>query len=240
MLTFSQLVTQQNAVLFQELSAQVRIELAPSDDEYWGEITENGKATIYYASDPSPVAAFTHELLHIKYRLLGYQPRVVIKYEVERENDAHFLDLLTDYAPNQLMHHKIFPEFTAMGFQPGEFLAAGDLANCERVFEEDIPLLKRTYKRTGKKLDARAIIFPYLFLKSPHSNSQRSQMALRVLRNISDRFYDLEKLINGWCQEDHPDYRLCFARLFCLCGFPNVWLALSENDVVRARDCASF
>ena len=69
--TIEQLIDDRNRPLYDEIAAQMRLELReePIPEEGWGSQYRANESLgiVFHAPTPYPQACFTHELLHIKY-----------------------------------------------------------------------------------------------------------------------------------------------------------------------------
>ena len=111
-----------NICLLNEL-AGIQLNYECCDDNSWGSDMKNNVATISYCDCASPASALTHELLHIKLQFNGYRR---IRIGVSNLNTGELFIRLMTCLDNNLQHHKMYPEFVALGYNPLEFYCDSD------------------------------------------------------------------------------------------------------------------
>lgn len=237
--TLDDLLDERNRQLYGDLAAQIPIELHASDDQYWGETTVDGRATILCAPSVYPKSCFTHELLHVRFNLRGMaRPGAVVEAasDAERVENEEFVRSLLPYAYNQLIHHKMFPEFIERGFPAHEFLHEADHA-ATRSASEDVARLRELRKSFPHGIPVRLYILPYLLARSPHDSSTEAQRILKDIRNLSDgSYYSVNELVNKLRSDPVPNISWYLARLFLLCEMSDVGIGPDEQHLVWARD----
>lgn len=240
--TLADLVNDRNRQLYEDLAARVAIELHPSQDSLWGEIMEDGVASISYVPSSYPVSCFTHELLHVHFDLLGME-RPAVRIDgmsaTQQREDDEFVRGVFPYFYNQLIHQKMYPLFITMGFPAEEFLGESDSENLRRVLA-NVSTLKKLRKQSGRDTPFRAFILPYLVAKSPHDKTAKTERMRKDLRNLSGgASYIVDDLIQKLVADRAPNMSWYLARLFYLCELPNVALGRDQLHLTWAKDTAS-
>jgi hypothetical protein len=239
--TIDDLLDHRNRALYQEVAGQVPVSLRDSEDEYWGAILKDGVAHISCAPSAKPVSGFTHELLHIKRDLAGMKrPGYQIEAASQQEYDKidAFTEGLLVYAYNQMIHHKMFPEFAALGFPAGEFLHEADDLEGKKQVQKDLASLRLRKTDFPHGIPVGLYIYPYLYLRSPHDNGADCQKMLKEIRNMSGgSFYAVGEFFKKWLADPNPDVRRYVARLFYLCDVKDIGFGPSEDKLIWARDC---
>jgi len=237
------LLDDRNRQLYEELAPQVPIELHPSDNSSWGEILQEGAALISYAPSSYPISCFTHELLHVHFDLLGMERPEAFEIEVatkqQLNDELERLHVRLSYLYNQLIHQKMYPLFVAMGFPAAEFLGESDAEGMRSVLE-DVIALKDLSKRERRHLTVSEFIWPYIVAKSPHDSSPETERMRKDIRNLSGgASYIVDDLIRRLVADPAPNMSWYLARLFYLCGMPDVAIGRDQQHLIWARDTAS-
>jgi hypothetical protein len=233
------LVDGRNRALYDEVSRNVPVVLEMSDDDGWGAIIKDGNGHVCYSATLHPISSFTHELLHLKcdYSGMGRPGFMVKSPPQDPDNLYREIKEQLSYIYNQLIHHKIFQEFTALGFPPDEFLADVDKEEASNCGKRDIPELVEWHKKNRRDIPCRLFIYPYLFLHSPNHTSEESQTLLKKLRNISDQnFYKMNKLIDRLKEDKTPDMRKYLLQVFMYCDRPEIGFGYDENQILWASE----
>lgn len=237
------LMDARNEALYQQITQQVTITFVKSDDNYWGEKTEGNQVTVEWADSPHPIACFTHELLHVRHNLAGRRkPDMYLdgefSSEAEKQATGSKYAQMKNFLYNSLIHHRMFPEFIALGFPAEQFLADADATDFKRV-ENKIKELEYLKKQSRKDTTINVLLFPFFAVNSPESAALPGTEALnKRLRNLnSAAFYTLRKLLDQWKNHADMDVRRPIARLFYLCGELRAGVAYDDN-VIMAGDTA--
>jgi hypothetical protein len=101
--------------LLERLQERCKIEYCLSRTGMWYFDLDN--EIIGCADTPNPGAALAHELLHGQMKLRGCRSLYYIVPRTEPGLALNFRNCLN----NELQHHKMYPEFIALGFQGDEF-----------------------------------------------------------------------------------------------------------------------
>jgi len=241
--SLADLLDDRNRQLYEDLAAKVQIELRPSEDSFWREIMKDGVALISHAPSSYPISCFTHELLHVHFDLLGMEHPSA--YEIEAQTKKEIRDteeLVREWLPswyNQLIHQKMYPLFIAMGFPSAEFLDESD-AEFFNTVAEHVEILKEKRRKTGRAIPVKLYVLQYLFAKSPHDHSEKTERIRKDLRNLSGgTSYQLDNLIKTLVADPEPNMSWYLVRLFYLCGMPDVAIGRDHQHLIWARDTAS-
>ena len=244
--TIEQLIDDRNRPLYDEIAAQMRLELReePIPEEGWGSQYRANESLgiVFHAPTPYPQACFTHELLHIKYEASGYRRPIhavsAPQGTVTQEELNGYRDWVGDffvYIYNQLMHHRMYPNFIRMGFPPKEFFRdePGRLDRLATRLEE----LKEEQRQYPEDLNAEYFARIYFALRSPHEDNARIEPLLAQLRSICEGLYDtLDAFLARWRDDANPDVSRYLATFFALLGHQNVGFGHELPSMIWARD----
>lgn len=215
----SDLISEYNEELYQEISEQIPIELVKGVGSWSAYIDrDNDKAIITYSKSEVPDACFAHELLHIKLELNGLKdPFVRSNEEKVTWSDIRFFI-------NQLAHHRMYSEFLEMGFTEDEFLNDNDQKETLRLLKRDIPMLEKLHKSSGNLLFGFAVLYPYMVCISPNEDSETVKEYLQRLKNISEPEFiqKAEAIIESWNTSVQMDYCLTLAKIFKIGNYPRI------------------
>ena len=227
---FSDLVTEYNEDLHNEIKAKINIRLVKNFKDGWSAFIENNEAIITYKKTDYPDACYAHELLHIKYELNGLVAPMI-------KDDEGVIDIMP-LIFNQLCHHKFYQEFYDMGFNEDEFLNDNDATEIQYLAKRDIKLLEDTFSDSGIIQGSTALLLPYIMLKSPHDNTESTKGFIERFKRIGDNnfFSTIDTILSDWRNENTLDSSLTFARIFKACNRPRVGFCISgkEEDVIVA------
>ena len=113
------LITDENRALYQQVSSHLPVQLKKSDDGVWHSNLESKRILISHSKTNHLQAAFTHELLHIETQLKGYR-RLRAGVSLNRSIQEQ-LPFLCEAIDSEFQHHKMYPRFIELGYQPHEF-----------------------------------------------------------------------------------------------------------------------
>jgi hypothetical protein len=244
--TIEQLIDDRNRALHDEVAAQVRIELReePEPEEGWGSQyrAKESCGIIFHAPTPYPQACFAHELLHIKYEANGYRrPMHAVSAPVgsmSQDDLNGYRDWVGDFfvfVYNQLMHHKMYPDFIALGYPPNEFFR-DEPGRLDRLAAR-LADLKEEQRRSPNDLNAEYFAKLFFALKNPHEDNARIQGMLAELRSISVGLYNtLESYLSQWKSDSKPDVSRYLAVFFAVLQQPNVGFGHDGAITIWARD----
>ena len=118
------LITDENRALYQQVSSHLPVQLKKSDDGVWHSNLESKRILISHSKTNRLQAAFTHELLHIETQLKGYR-RLRAGVSLNRSIQEQ-LPFLCEAIDSEFQHHKMYPRFIELGYQPNEFYQDSD------------------------------------------------------------------------------------------------------------------
>lgn len=224
------ILSEYNEDLYNEVSLMIDLVLEKNMRTGWSAKIRDGRAIITYNKADSPDACFAHELLHIKYELMG----LVIPYVKDNEGIHDIMPFIF----NQLCHHKFYADFYEMGFSEDEFLNDKDKDEVISLISRDFGLLKDIYEKNGIIPNSVALLLPYIVLKSPHDQSESTQHYISELKSYGsvDFFNEVDEILEEWRVSDTLDSSLTFAKLFKVCNMPKVGFCLSgmDDDIIIA------
>ncbi len=117
-----------------EVQAKYELGIKIVDKTEWSSTVDGQKATIEVADTDRPMAAFAHELLHLRLSARGY--RHILGNGNRDEAKRILVSYVLSALDNELQHHRMFPEFIAHGFDEAEFYADSDDTAIEAVLGE--------------------------------------------------------------------------------------------------------
>jgi hypothetical protein len=243
--SIADLVDDRNRALYESVAARATLILTASTDNSWGAVLKGTVASISCAPTRHPVASFTHELLHIRYDLDGMScPGCLPRAATEQL--AKLTERIQGNAPffyNQLMHHRFFPEFSAMGFPANEFLNDQDSAgpkDGEPDPAKNLKTLQGLHRESGCTLPLRLVILPYLFFANPHVDPGERKARFKDFKKIAGNdVYHLSHLFRRLVHDPKPDMRWYLARLFYLCDMIDVGVGYHETALVWSSRCTT-
>lgn len=226
--TIPDLLSEYNEALYEEVAAQIPVELLPQPGTWSAHISESNIAIIGYSRSVHPDACFAHELLHIKAELAGMRDPYV------QSEDPSVTAPTLRFLINQLAHHKIYPEFYDLGFDAKEFLHDSDYEQARHTLRRDVPLIESVHRQSGELLDGFAVLFPYLVCVSPNETSSDMQAfkARIVLVTKPEFIQKVDTILSDWVSSPSLDYCLPLAQLLKACHKMDVRLA-PANDLTK-------
>jgi hypothetical protein len=234
--TIDSLVDNRNQALYTEITAQLPLQLEPSTIPYWGSQFGQESATIFMVPTEHPVASFTHELLHLKLRLDGLvRPTAFTARQLEMDTVNFFY--------NELAHHKMFPLFLGMGFQPNEFYSQLDAAQSHDLLAIDLARLRMRRRAERSLLTGLDVARPYMLIYAPAELRASMVRYAQQLDELADRRFlrMLDDTLIEWIETDTLDMRRTLARIYHACGITDVGFGFDSEggDLVLAREVAA-
>lgn len=105
------------AALAGTVRSQLKIRYVPTESG-WAAAIKGRSVEIGYSESPYPVSCLAHELLHARLQLNGYRRiKVYFTGHGSHTNFKRFADALD----NELQHHRMFPDYLALGLPPEQF-----------------------------------------------------------------------------------------------------------------------
>lgn len=120
------------AELYQEINEYSVIEICASPDSYWGSSTDSSGTSVFVACTIYPAESMFHELLHAKIKIQGYTQYLTFLRTV----DGNSAKVLGEALDNELQHHRMFPLFIDVGFDPERFYHDADTNSYSRIRRE--------------------------------------------------------------------------------------------------------
>jgi hypothetical protein len=222
----NQLLDERNQTLYQQVAGRLNVRLEPSDDSGWGCKQENHDGIIYCSKSNCPIACFTHELLHLKFESNG------MGRPYHKTDNSEFPTDAIGFFHNQLVHHKIYPPFIALGFKSQEFLNDDDAKGMTRILKRDLSTFESLYKKGRKPLTGLMIAMPFFSINSPHDQNdtiKKFEQRLKAIANPND-LSDLEKILRDWKQSENPNCSRPLACIFKVAGYPRVGFSVTGTD----------
>jgi hypothetical protein len=198
--------------LLDGLEKRCKIEYCLSPGNWYFDLCEN---KIGCADTPNPGAALAHELLHLEMKLRGCRSL----YYIVPQGDPGFELTFQDCLNNELQHHKMYPEFIALGFQGDEF------------YGNEEP---RT-PNTGQPIIDIAI--RYFSAIAPGGRlpvEQRTAGENRILQEENGRHQDgllkIRKAVEDWKSSSHYDIESTVRRIWKAIEKRPAWFGYLESD----------
>jgi hypothetical protein len=206
-----QMLDGRNNALYEEVNAAAPVQLVASTNGEWGGVLNAGGETskVETIPDNHPGPAFAHELLHIKLELAGLvKPSVIVNCPGQYEG------LVLQFC-NDLAHHKMYPLFTAMGYEAGEFLGSAD-DGVQEFIDGVLGDLKNLKKAEGSKLKV-LLLAVYLAINNPHDTKPANREKLIAVVG-QQTVADLDQVLNEWKEGNPADFSPYLARMLRICG----------------------
>jgi len=202
----------------------VRLERS-ADDDGWGSCVDaNGEAVVTCSRTDHPQACLAHELLHFDLQMKGY--RRVLCGRPRWQSDAIPMRLIAAL-DNEVQHHKMFPNFRALGFPAQQFYNDDDkstLSLLEQVFSDFLP-------------KAEDIVVDFLTVIAPGGSFPR-----KMRESFKNRMYDawdgqfrsmfkkVEAIIFDWASGNSRDSQQIFTDvLTTIKPDLNMWLGYNDK-----------
>lgn len=190
------LISEKNKELFDRVNKNFPVELVATTDTTWGSNLEDSKTVISYCDTQYPEECFTHELLHIDTQMKGYK-RLRVGFSAWDTSD--YFGKLMSAIDNELQHHKMFPDFLAMGYEKEKFYIDSDTET-------------ETYLRsylTKKTIEFRPTFLRYLTLIAPggHIDDTARQELKKNFKSLNGNSYrayfdHIDKQFDDWAKEN--------------------------------------
>ncbi len=165
--------------LWEEVSDRLTVKEEVRNSKHWECAMSNpGVAVITTCPTGHPVESLAHELLHLKVQLHGYRrPRLIVW---PMDTDSYGTRLLTMF-DNEFQHHRMFPEFLALGLDQAWFYSDDD--------KDTLRYLKKVLRQ--KPDDFRQILCDYMTLVAPGgslTDAQRDGLGMEFHRISNGQF----------------------------------------------------
>lgn len=122
-----------NTKLYESIKSKYIFNFKKSSNDFWGSDLKEGKVFIGHSKTAYPIASFTHELLHIDTQMKGYR-RIRGGICLDKTVNQWLERILTSI-DNEFQHHKMFLEFSKLGFKKEEFYHDNDSKIIDRLEE---------------------------------------------------------------------------------------------------------
>lgn len=115
---------EQNKALLAKVRDEYTVAFEIHDKPYSGIYTINNSATIYLNSKDITNATIAHELLHLWFKTLGgfTSNHIYLACVNLPKQSKIFSKELCDHIGNCMEHHKFYPKFLEMGYNPKDFI----------------------------------------------------------------------------------------------------------------------
>lgn len=221
------IIDDRNRNLRAEIEAILPLDLIPSTTKGWTSKITNGRGELGYFDTAYPHASCTHELLHFKLEAIAG-----VQHPYSKSNHGDVTEAVS-YLYNQLSHHKMFPEFIALGFHSDQFLADSDKAEVRKRLPPDLRTFEKAHKAMGTRPDAFAFafMFPYLLVSSPNDRSAETLQYRKRLRRLVMRSHweMFDRILAEWTVASYFDIRRPIAQLFKLANMPETELTYNPD-----------
>ncbi|WP_243312297.1 hypothetical protein [Fundidesulfovibrio agrisoli] len=225
MYEISELIDDKNTQLYKDIAAQFIVSLEHSLNDHWYASLKNEKVAIGVNSTNHPQACFSHELLHIKLRMMGYKTPMFDPGVNEKEHVEGLIGFFDDF----LQHLKIYSQFTGLGYDGNVFLTEADGVHIKKT-SRDVERFKKMVAKGEMPKNHSALILPLIVVKTPPQTEHtlRIEEKLKLLMS-QETMAKIDKIIDDWAGDATLDPIEYFAELFRLMGMKGVKLAHSKD-----------
>ncbi|MGD1020581.1 MAG: hypothetical protein ABSA12_14805 [Verrucomicrobiia bacterium] len=199
--------------LLDRLEKQCKIEYCLSRTGIW--YFDLDLEVIGCADTPNPGAALAHELLHLEMKVRGCRSLYYIVPKTEPGLALNFRNCLN----NELQHHKMYPEFIALGFQGDEFYGSE---------EPDTP-------NTGEPaIDIAIMYFSAIAPGGSLPEEQRRVDEDRILQEGNGQYRDgllkIREAVEDWKNSSNYDIEPTVRRIWRAIEKSSAWFGYLESD----------
>ena len=225
--TIDQLLDGRNNALFEEVNAAAPVQLVPSTNGEWGGVLNASGHTskVETIPDDHPGPAFAHELLHIKLEIAGLvKPSVLLNCPGQYEGSV--LQFCNDLA-----HHKMYPLFTAMGYDADEFLGSAD-DGVQGFIDRALGDLKKLKKAESSTLKV-LLLGVYFGINNPHDTKAANRENLIAVVG-QQTVAELDQVLNEWKEGNPMDFSPYLALMLRICGITGWGFGKDQQHVHTA------
>ena len=211
--------------LLREVSEIYKIKFHRELSDTWTSQVEGNELHVGYVKTSAPGGALAHELLHGWVQHRGYKRLIIAVSAIDQ---TRRFGRLLECLDNELQHHKMYPRFKALGFNPTEFYCDSDDGASKYLHS----VLERPEREL---LD---IIPDYLTAIAPGGGLTEAERAGfdSAFRCISDGRHasalgEIHDAVAEWATSDDFDVRPIVARILHQLANPcDTWIGHSEID----------
>lgn len=231
------LLDDRNRLLYEELSQRVTFTFENAPGTAWGVRydAERELAEMICSVCADPIAAFTHELLHVRFEINGYlKPEQAFK--VANDTYRHRVNAFRSTAYNALMHVKMYPDFLALGFTPEQFfLERNPPSQLQQLVKECKTDIDECGSARERKLIAtESFIRSFFMLSAPSIEAAQCLKSLKRLDPVA--FDHLSQYLSGWLTAEPGALCWHLARLFYMCGHYDVGIGYKGTPPIWAAN----
>ena len=185
-----------------DVEAKYELSIRIVDDTEWWSSVDGQKAVIAMTATARPMAAFAHELLHLRLSARGYRHILGSANHEPAKNQV--ISGLLSALDNELQHHRMFPAFLSAGFSAREFYADSDDISYEAI--------QRQIGTFSSNTSAACALYAYLPLIAPGGGwptDMRDSVVDDLTRSVSaqvwQRLQAVKVAIDAWAGSDELD-----------------------------------
>lgn len=220
------LIEDRNRELYDRIRKHYKVNLKKSLTESWGSNIEKNVVIISHSPTDHPVAAFTHELLHIETQLEGYK-RIRAGVSLNTETQSN-LPRLVDCIDNEFQHHKkMYDKFVSLGFSADEFYNDMDT--------KTISYLENVLSNVGNSFILLSV--DYLTLIAPggiiHNDKMEELKQLFCNYNngmFSERFSIIDRIISDWVADKNYNAEKYIIQFFQNLDAGQTWITYDADS----------
>ena len=211
--------------LLKEVESHFKISYHRSDDKCWGSnVTAGGVAEIHYQKTKHPGASLAHELLHLLVQHRGYRR---VRGGISATLGHAVIENLIECFDNELQHHKMYPEFSRMGFLPDEFYADDDVGTAEHL---QMALSSNPTSVLELVRDYFTLIAPGGCLKDTQRQGFQSEFLTLGQGRFAAQFQAIRSAMDGWATCGTYNAEPTLRQIFLTLENPSqVWLWYSTD-----------
>jgi len=222
---YDRFINDKNKDLISFVKTKYHVRVKKSNRDSWTSEIKGKQVIIGALECNHPYAAFAHELLHVKYQIMGYKK---LKFGISEFDKTDYFKTLMEALDNELQHHIMYDEFIKLGFKPEEFYHDNDYKNKSSI---EIYL-------NGNEHDLKSSLLMFLTIIAPggcFSNKEQSDF-LNKLKDLEkgihkQLFQDSEQLFHTWSKSTDYDYKEILTNLFLKLPNGNItWLGHGDKS----------
>jgi hypothetical protein len=212
--------------LYQEIEANTPIVLREVAGVSWSSTTQNGQTIIEVGSARNPAAALYHELLHAFLKINGY--RQYNQVAIIRDNCLELKGIL-EAIDNELQHHRMYVQFTKVGFKPEEVYDDDDKSTFDKIRKE--------LRKMDHLASAGDCLLKFLTVIAPGGHGSvverqklRNFLMSRCAPAVRKKLEKIETLVATWATAVDVDPATTIRAIIDSLGdYEGAWIGASQN-----------
>lgn len=217
--------------LFEEVKKVISIRFQKAKNDSWGAYLSSRKTsrkkigTILFCKSKHPAACLAHELLHLSLQIRGFKKYILALSSSDIEYLLYPLD-------NELQHHKMYKQFSQLGFQPNEFYGEDDKSTEGRLIQS---LNRPISSIKDILLDFLTLIAPGGSISDERKNELITKFKKKANSAYSKQLNEIKNIFTDWAESQTLDSEQYLRRFFLVLENPtNIWLGFgSKNEFLK-------